>query len=541
MRFYLILFFATCFCRVYGQQPSINLTGQVTFISSQNIYVRFISTKGIAVGDTLYITSNGVTLPAFKVENLSSTSCVCLPLANITINVADQVTARTKVAEIKNESKVLEPIVKTPLINSETKNSTKNKTAETIEQKERIKGSFTVNTYSDFSNTAVKNSNQFRYTLSLDAKNISNSNYSVESYISFRHKYGEWDQVKSNIYNALKVYTLSVKYEPNKTTQLIFGRRLNPRISSIGAIDGLQFEKSIKRFVLGAIIGSRPDYSDYSFDSKLFQFGTYIAFNTRKLDNFTESSIAFMEQTNSSKIDRRFLYFQHSNSIVKNLFFFSTLEVDLYKLNIDTVNHTEKAQNTFNPIGFYVSLRYKIGPKITLSGSYDARKNIIYYESYKSLIDRVFETELRQGFRLQASYRITKDLIFGLQSGYRYLKTDPKPSKNAYSYLTYSQIPWLNISATISATYLESNYLKGMIYGTTISREFFSGKLQSSIGYRSVNYNLPTNQIDVIQNIGETSLAWQFSKNMFLSFNYEGTFEKQDRYNRFYFQLRVRF
>jgi hypothetical protein len=142
---------------------------------------------------------------------------------------------------------------------------------------------------------------------------------------------------------------------------------------------------------------------------------------------------------------------------------------------------------------------------------------------------------------LQADYRITNNITFGLQTGYRFLKTDPHPSRNAYSYLTYNQIPGLNLTVTLSGTYLESAYVDSKIFGATIARDFFKSKLYTSIGYRYVDYQYPESMYRIVQNIGEMSLFLQLSKKMTFSLNYEGTFEKQNEYNRFYLQLRKRF
>jgi hypothetical protein len=177
----------------------------------------------------------------------------------------------------------------------------------------------------------------------------------------------------------------------------------------------------------------------------------------------------------------------------------------------------------------------------TLTGSYDARKNVMYYESFKTSIDSLFEKEIRQSFRLQAYYRITKNMTFGLESSYRFLKSDPHPSKNIYGYLTYYRIPGLNISGTISATFLESNYLNGKIIGVNISHDLLKGKFQTSLGYRYVDYKLPESLQNIIQNIGEMNVYWQFSRDISISVNYEGTFEKSDIYNRVYLQIRKRF
>jgi hypothetical protein len=517
-----------------GQEARENLSGKVSFISSQNIYVKFISTAGISIGDTLYIPSDKDLIPALTVTNLSSVSCICTSISAEKLTVDHIIIARKRQVALKpaedavvaeeKETKTQEiPVVTTKVASDPN------------QLKQIIKGSISVSSYSDFSNTGTKNSNRFRYTFSLDARNIANSKFSVDIYTSFKHKIGDWSEVKSNVFNALKIYNLSVKYDINKTTNISLGRRINQNISSIGAMDGLQFEKTLNKFSIGAVVGTRPDYATYGFNSKLLQYGGYVAFNSVASESYTQSSLAFMQQMNNSKTDRRFLYFQHSMSVLKNVFLFSTFEIDLYKLKNDL------PQNTFDMTGLYLSLRYKMTKNFTLSGSYDARKNIMYYESYKTFIDRILEDQMRQSFRLQADYRITNNLTFGLQSGYRFLKSDPHPSKNIYSYLTYNQIPGLNVSVRLSGTYLVSSYMNSKVMGLNISKDFFGGKVQTDIGYRFVNYTLPESLVNINQHIGEMNLSLQISKTMSLSLNYEGTFDKSDRYNRVYFQIRKRF
>jgi len=305
-------------------------------------------------------------------------------------------------------------------------------------------------------------------------------------------------------------------------------------------MDGLQVEKSFNKVSMGILAGTRPDFLNYGFNSKLFQYGAYLAYSNITPSVYNETSLAFMQQTNSGKTDRRFVYFQHSNSLIKNIYFLGTFELDLYQLKTDSLLKDHPV-NTFNPTGLYLYLRYRISDKFTISGSYDARKNVIYYETYKSFIDRILETELRQGFSLQANYRITNNLALGVQSGYRYTKSDAHPSRNVYGYLTYSQIPGVNMSVTITGTYLESSYLNSKIVGGSISKDLFKGKIQTSIGYRFVDYRYQESLLNVVQNIGEASIFFQFAKKMSFSVNYEGTFDKKDIYNMLFLQIRRRF
>jgi hypothetical protein len=533
------VFLVSVFClSLEGQTGRLSVSGQVSFVSTQNIYVKFKTTDGIVAGDTLFSQKEGRLIPALIVRNLSTTSCVCTPLSSVGFNVADLIVAIVIPASAKLEEAVNEVIVKelTPFAVADDTTKNVKKESDFIQ---KIRGSIAVNSYSDFSNTSADNSQRFRYTLSLDAANIADSKFSFETYLSFKHKAGEWQDVKDNVFNALKVYSLSARYNFNKNTQISLGRRINPRMTSIGVIDGIQFEKNLNKFSFGAVAGTRPDFTTYGFDAGLFQFGAFTAFNTKSESGYTETSLAFMQQMNNSKTDRRFLYLQHSNTLVKNIYLFSTLEADLYQLNTDSLN-TGKSNNNLSLTGLYISLSYRPSGKLSFSGSYDARKNVIYYETYKTFVDRILENELRQGFRLQGTYRISTDLSFGVQAGYRLLKSDPHTSRNIYSYLSYNQIPGVDITATISATLLESAFLNGNIYSLNLSRDFFKSKVQTGIGYRFVDYRLPENFLSIPQSIGEANLSWQMYDKMSLSISYEGTFEKQDRYDRIYFQIRKR-
>jgi hypothetical protein len=520
--------------KLNGQAATENLKGNVSFITSQNVYVQFKSTSGISPGDTLYIFADGKYVPALKVTSLSSTSCLCILVSNLKILDSQPVIARVK-RDLK------QAVVKTPGNEQNMKPLPKTEYDTTRKQiitnglKERISGSMAIYSYDNFSNTPAKGSTQMRYTLTLDARNISDSKFSVNTYLSFRHKVGAWNEVKANIFNALKIYGLSVTYDPDRTSHLSAGRKINYNISSIGAIDGIQYEKTFNSVSVGAIAGFRPDYANYGFDGKLFQYGAYVALNSKTLQPFHQTSFAIMEQMNKSKTDRRFLYFQHTNMLIKNVYFFGTLEADLYKVK------NNSPQTTFDITGLYLSLRYNMTSNLSLTASYDARKNITYYETYKSLIDSVINNRTRQSVRLQVSYRINNNIMVGIQSDYRYLKTDPAPSRNVNGYVSCFSIPGLNISATISGSYLETGFLKGKVIDSKLTRDIFMGRMQVEAGYQYVDYKLTESKTDIRQHMAEAGIYCQLEHKVSFSVNWEGTFEKKSLYNRLYLQLRKRF
>ena len=74
--------------------------GSVSYITSQNVYVKFKTTDHINVGDTLFVKKGESLVPALVVSNKSSMSCVCTPITPEPFSVSDKIITRQK-PEIK--------------------------------------------------------------------------------------------------------------------------------------------------------------------------------------------------------------------------------------------------------------------------------------------------------------------------------------------------------------------------------------------------------------------------------------------------------
>jgi hypothetical protein len=511
------------------------LNGKVSYVSSQNVYVKFESTNTIQVGDTLFLQKDNKQIPVLIVNNLSSTSCVCTPISNVNLMVSTQIVANNKTPKSIEETIPKEAITASQQALKSNSDSTKENCVTQTKFKQKISGSVSASSYSYTSTINDARPTRYQYNLSINARNIGNSKFSVESNISFRHEKDNWELVQHNIYDALKVYNLSVKYDNEKNTKFVAGRKINPIISSIGAIDGIQYEGKINNYFIGAFAGSRPNYTDYSFDISLPQFGAYAGNNYSNSKGEMQNSFAIAEQMKDMKTDRRFAYFQHSNSLIKNLYFFGTFEIDLFK-NID-----DKPENTFSPSSIYLVLNYKLLKRLSLSASYDNRKNVVYYETYKSYIQQVIDIEARKGLSFQANYHTPKNISFGLKTGYRFANSSTKETRNLYGYVSYTNISSVKLSATAAVNYLETSYVTGKILNFNLYRDFFEGVLYTSCGYQLVDYSYEGSETTTIQNVINLSINWRFYRKNTFSVNYEKTFEKQDQLSRMTFQIRARF
>jgi len=516
---------------VLGQSTQDTLKGNVTYKTSQNVYVKFQSAKALAIGDTLFIDDQGQFQPVLIVHQVSSTSCVGSPINNTVVNLSDALFAIEKNATIpeagNQQETPTEPVIRIP-----TQEVTESpiKSSSHISEKTipAFRGRISAASYVNFANAPGYDVQRMRYTLTLNSRDPKEKGFSVETYMSFRHTINEWQEVRDNILQALKIYTLNVQYKADRNLRLSVGRKINNYISNLGAIDGLQAEKQWNHIVIGTFFGSRPNNLNYGINFNLMQYGGYVTYINQTNKGQQLSTVAFAEQQNHHVTDRRFLYFQHQNSTIKNITLFGSAEIDLYTVK------DSKPQGTFNLSSIYVSARYRASRKLSLFGSYDARKNIIYYETYKSFIDQLLEDEMRQGLRCSFNYHPFKKVTVGGSAGYRFEKNQPSPARNFNSYITISQLSPLHISATLSAVLLQTSYLKGDIYGIRVSKDFIKGKLHEEVEYRTVLYHYGSTDFPVRQQIIGLNTAIRLSKKLSLSINYEGEIQTDKTFSRIY-------
>lgn len=535
----------------FAQTDTEEVQGNVSYVGVDNVYVTFVSTDGLKVGDSLFISKTNKFKAVLIINQLSSISCMCQSIAGSNIIVSQKVIALKSVAkpiEVLTQQERDAVAVNDAAIHAAVKTDTIHK----LEQ--RISGRFSVSSYTNVTNLYNKSSTdttkaitanyRLRYNLELNAEHISNSKVSFESYLSFTHKLAD----ATEKYDGLRIYNFAMQYDLSKTSSIVAGRKINTNMANVGAVDGLQYEKNFKHFSVGTILGTRPNDSTYGFDAKLFQYGAFVSHQLQKDSSGSiQSSLAFFNQTNNLITDRRYAYFQHSNSLLKNVDLFCSFEVDLYKLDKNL-----KPASTFDLSSTYASIRYKPWKQLSLAMTYDARNNIYYYETYKKPLDSIFDKATRQGMKFQAIVRPIKFLTWGTNAGYRTNPSDTVPTLNAYSYLTYSNLPLIDASGTISATALKTQNMNGIVYAVSLSRDFIEGKLYTEFQYRFVDYtyNQSSSRIDAApslkvlstqQNVAELSLNWRLTKKLMLTADFEATFEKDANYGRLFINISQRF
>lgn len=511
-----------------GNQSTIE--GSITFVSSQNIYVKFDNTDGISVGDTLFINNGEKFSPAITVKHLSSKSVAGSPLTELKMAIGDKIVAIIYKDIITEEgSKTLPVVAEVPLIQPEIKNK------KNLISKKSFSGRFSVNSYTNFSNISGWTSQRWRYRFTLNDLQVADPSLRLDTYITFAYKSGSWDLVQQNINNALRIYNFALTYTPNKDMDISVGRRINRTATNLGSYDGIDFHYQLGKQKIGVIVGSRPDWSDYSVNFDLFQFGAFISREDIVKDSRIVNTLGIFEQKNNWSTDRRFLYFQHNNNYFANVNMYFSSEVDLYR----KVNGA--GESSFNLTSLYFNVRYAPVKMFNISASYDSRKNIIYYESFQSYADSLLDSETRHGFRARINLRPVNKIITGISYGYNYRGESIQPSTNYNIFLTYTQLPFVNGSVSANYTNLNTNYINGNIYGLSLIHDLISGLSNISIGYRHVLYKYTSTEFELEQHILSAGLYFNIIRYLSLSLSYEGIFESGRSNSLLFVSMNIRF
>ncbi len=515
---------------IFGQNKDQQLIVKVSFVTSKNVYVKFDNTKDINSGDTLYLSDKKTA--CLLVKSKSSSSAVCSTLNNCEIKKGDEVFYFIKADENIIEDKPIDENIDSV--------ETKKEKREESKYKSEFRGRISVASYSTLSSIR-DDRHRITSRISLDAKHINNSKFSFQTYATYRKNIntGESNNFQKN--DKINVYDLALRYDANPTLSLIIGRKINSKISSIGAIDGLQVEKYLGKNYVGVIAGFRPDIFDYGFNSDLFEYGAYFGRRTDHKNFYSQTTLGFIEQRNNSEIDRRYTYFQHSSTIFKKLNVFSSLELDIYNKVKDVSSNDIRLTNLFT------SARYRFSRQLDLSLSYDSRKRILYYETFQTQIERLLDDDIaRQGVRVRLNVRPKQNLNVGASYSKRFQSNNENKSDNIYTYLSLTNLPGIGGRIYLNYNVNSSNYLESNVLSLRHSRTFFKNKLNADFYFRFVNYtylnsNVALSNGTLTQSYYGTNLSLNINRGLVFSVSGEFSNSSLENNYRIYTRLVKRF
>lgn len=511
-------------------QNSEILEGTITFVTSKNAYAKFKITENIRIGDSLILKNNQK--KCLVVINKSSSSVVCKRLENCDIKKGDLVVYT--IIQIKKDKE--RPKIVFEQSEAKPKKVIQDKKKKELEH-QRISGRFVVASYNTFSNVR-NNSSRFSSTLSLNIDHINDSKFSFETFINYR-KIFDAQLDPSRETSFFRIFNTAVKYEPSSKVSVIVGRHINPRAISLGAIDGVQVETHLKNISIGSIVGFRPDLMDYGFNSGLLQYGVYFGFSANTKNINSETTIGVMEQKNQTAIDRRFVYFQHHSSLNRRTNLYSTAELDFYNPQIQQITKADNVRLT----NFFTSIRYRFNRKVNASLSFDSRRQIIYYESFLTELERLITNDIaRNGIIARINVRASKSIYTGFGYGKRFQNGGNNSSDNINAFVRLNDVPKIGGTAQLNLNLNVSNYMNTAVANINYSRGYANPNLYSDFYYRFLNYSFMNELIPTAsQHVLGSNLNYNFSRKLIFSFTGEYAMTNTDNVSRIYARLIKRF
>jgi len=511
MKFVLMFFLSVV--SLFPQAKQI--IGTVTYYSSQNFYVRFEDASQLAIGDTLWVSSS--TTAAGIIKFLSSQSAACSYIGRDSIPVQTSVyvlSKRTTPSNTTTGSQIGETGVRKDLHPKGTN--------ETLEENLfDISGRISLRSFTNYSSYSPHTQNQYwRYGLSLRSQRVGMKNLEFQSSATYGYRA---DALKNSgsIWNNLKVYDFFFSFKPEPSLVIQAGRIRNQNLYSLATFDGLLMNYSFSHFSAGAFFGSHPDWQTMGLNIKLLEFGAFVSREDQINGVFLFNNLSFANQTNTGKTDRRYIYFLNRTRTKDFALSFSS-EVDLYQVESGI------PKSIFKPTSIFASALYRFDRKLSVDLSYDARKTVYYFETFKSSIDSILDARMRQGLRLGAYYQLLRTLSISLNGGFATQTNDLHPSFHGGTSVTVNELTTLDFSLTGDFTYLQSNYLNGFAYGLRVAKSFNEYNLDAGLALRRVDYLFVRNTSDgVAQNIIDADVNWFAFNNLSLSLMYEFVSEKR--------------
>jgi hypothetical protein len=380
--------------------------GEVTYITGENVYVRFPSTDGLAAGDTLRGEDGS---PCLVVQQMSSTSCVTVPIGGCTPAVGHAMLATIaappetpEVAESKEAAADPNP----------GEAPSQNASAGTSTPPMRISGSVTA---AAFATSALRNSHaglttaRGTFRVNLGAENLAGLPLDVDLAGNFQSIYRDANASTPGWRQRNTFYQVAATYRLNKPgIAITAGRRLARGFSTVGSLDGLHAEWRQGPWVAGAMAGFQPGLLTNGFDTNRPAYGLHVGRHGRGDVLRTDWRLGFLAQSFAGATDRQFVFGQYDLDLGNTLQLFASGEWDVYA----TAGYERSG-----PRALFGSVQWQFAPGWSAYLSGDKRAPIMRFSSFESatlqsLMDRPAQTVYRTRLsgRIAANHRFTLGL-----------------------------------------------------------------------------------------------------------------------------------
>lgn len=477
---------------------SINLSGQsslferktivgtLSYQTVNNTYVKFEQTKTIQVGDTLY----NATSPCLVVQAKSTSSCVCISINSCNLHVGDTIQHYFFEKKLEEQKDPHQTILDT---NSANKLPPKDSIINRIEP--LITGVFSLSTLAQQTLLSEANRTNLRQVI----------RFGVTRQFSFLGKpctinlNGNYQHYYSNLpsnyplIGRLNIFQACIDQQFNSKLRISLGRSFQANgLSTFGISDAFRLQYSQSKWQFETVAGFLPNIGTFGLDIKQQLLGASIFYTKSTQGKYLQLGFGSYLQLKNGRFDRFTTASQGAFQIGKIQGYFAN-DIDFSPSKIRMNN-------------LFISAQWMLSRKWQLFISYDARQNIILWNSYnQSLIDDLLDNAIQQGLRSRIQFkagantilsfhvtnRFNKELsqmqLIGLQV--RQQKLFWRGSQLSYSSNLASYPSWLSFQQTLRYEQQIGSVQLGLYYRS----QLFDRKEIESIIFNQSTYGIQMN------------------------------------------------
>ena len=369
--------------------------GEVKYVSALSVYIDIGEAVGLSEGDTVEVRRGEATISHLIISSTAAHSSSCSPIGSIRdIRIGDTVVGKVRTVEEPAQTEGAGPRA-------------------AAGKKTRIKPNLLTGRVSlgslfseDFSNSGLGFSEPTLNTR-FRLKNLAGKPLSL----NFRQKVRHVGRQRSS--NALpdadrwikRVVELALTFEAEgRPVRLSLGRFFPSRVRGIGCIDGGLVEYEVKdKISVGAVGGLRPDYFDTGFRTDEKMFGIFTSYEMGQVKGRAfHLSASYLGSYRDGEVNREFIYLEGNYSRGAKLSTYNSIEIDLNR-----GWKKSSGESLFQISGVYLSARYKLRDYLSITSSFDNRKNLRTLYN-RSVPDSLFDDAIRRGLRAGVSWKLSE-------------------------------------------------------------------------------------------------------------------------------------
>ncbi len=544
-KYFIILFCLMLAAPLFAQKKG---RFKISYLSSEKVYLDGGKSRGLQVGDRLYIVRQKKrVIGEIKVVFTATHSASC-----------DIISAKEKLSrgdlailverkETAGEQKTPEPATQAPQKKAEPAPEEKAPQPQRVSKPRREKSRRGISRFSG--NVAVQyfrlndlsagnlDFSQPTLRLNLRGQNLWGKDYRLR--IRTRTRYNQ----RSRAYNANiprdewrnRIYQFSFGYSnPAAPFNFTVGRLISNFMSGIGYIDGLQLQTNLNRsFRFGVVAGAAPDWRNSNFQTQVKKYGAYLNLNTGSFQTREfRSTLAWAAEYNGATISREFIYIQNNYTAGTRFSVYHSTELD--------INRKWRKSRTGESISLsnlFLSARYQFTRAVRVGLTFDNRKNYWTYE-VRSLADSLFDDALRLGLRGNISFKLPSQMYVFINGGMRKRETDAKTASSYSARFRKGAFLWRSLAFSANYAAFDNRFTNGHTANIQLSKSYRSGhRLELAYGLYNYNFDQTSRNNEWVRG----TLYMALFRRMFLSHQFEYSWGDDLDGQRIYVELGYRF